>query len=667
MRHLIPRLRPHAFAFLAYAIAATVFVWPLPAHLSTHITGDPSGDAGAYVWNAYVLLYNLSTGSSVFTTDRILALAGEVSLALHNNSLLLSAFAAPFIPAFGVIASFNFALIAILTLNPFCAYLLARHETGRDTESLIAGALFGFSPFISARVEGHMSLATAFGLPLTVLLARIAVRRRSALPWCLVGAGLTLCAISDPYYLVFGILAVTAIGLAQVATLEPVALTPRPWAVPALSGVIGVMAAALLWIGVAGGGSLGFGRFRMGIRDPHTPVLVITLALCLLAYRYRPHRVSLRPGSFGALKYPAIALFVSAALLFPWLRMAAGEVAKKGGTESPLWRSSPRGVDLLSFLMPNPTHPLLREWIEPWMTQERPDAFVEGVASLSLSAILVGIWLVARRGARVPRFWLGFTVVFAALALGPFILAGDTSTYIPGPWALLRYVPGIGMARSPTRFAVLSTLGAAVLFAHLLASAQFGRHRKLLLYGIAAGLGLELLFPPRRIFATAMPEMYQIVAQDNCDVVVLRLPMGIKDGTRQRGYFSSHTQFDQIFHAKRLFGGYLSRLSEETVAAYEHDVAVRALLDLSEGRKLAPEARREAVRGAESMSRRVGIGFIALNKEEASQDLRDFVQEAFRPRVVHKSWPFVIYLPFGEEGADGRCGHLPSCPLRTGR
>jgi len=667
MSPALHRLRFDLFAFLAYAIAVMIFVWPLPVHLSTHITGDPAGDAGAYVWNAYVFLYNLNAGSSVFATDRILALAGEVSLALHNNSLLLSAFAAPFIPIFGVIASFNLALIAILTLNPFCAYLLARHETGRTRESLIAGALFGFSPFISARVEGHMSLATTFGLPLTVLLARRAMQQRSLTSWGLVGGGLTVCAVSDPYYLVFGLLAVAVIGLAEIASLQEVARKPSSWAVPALGAVIGVAAAALLWIGVTGGGRIGSDRFGIGVRDPHTPVLLMTLALGALALVRRPRRISLRPGSFAAMKYPALALLVAATLLFPWLRVAAGEVVKKGGTESPLWRSSPRGVDLLSFVMPNPTHPLLRDFIEPWMTQERPDAFVEGVASLGLSAILIGVWLIARRGATVSRFWLGFTAVFAAMALGPFVLAGGVSTFIPGPWALLRYVPGIGMARSPTRLAVLSTLGGAILFAHLLSSAQLGRHRKLLLYGIAAVLGLELLFPPRRIFATAMPEMYQVVAKDACDVVVLRLPLGIKDGTRQRGYFSSDTQFDQIFHAKRLLGGYLSRLSEETVAAYENDPTVRALLDLSEGKALTPSAREEALRGAEGLSRRVGIGFIALNKAETSQDLRDFVHEAFRPSVVHKSWPFVILVPFGDECADGRCGHLPSCPLRTGR
>jgi hypothetical protein len=67
------------------------------------------------------------------------------------------------------------------------------------------------------------------------------------------------------------------------------------------------------------------------------------------------------------------------------------------------------------------------------------------------------------------------------------------------------------------------------------------------------------------------------------------------------------------------------------------------------------------------MSRRIGLGFIALNKEQTTQDLRDFLHEAFRPRVIQKTWPFVIYVPFGEEPcADGRCGHRTQCPLGKG-
>ena len=108
-------------------------------------------------------------------------------------------------------------------------------------------------------------------------------------------------------------------------------------------------------------------------------------------------------------------------------------------------------------------------------------------------------------------------------------------------------------------------------------------------------------------------------------------------------------------------------MSDETVEVYEGHPTLHALLDLSEGKAISPQMRAEAVRGAKTLSRQVGIGFIAVNKAEASQDLRDFVQDAFRPRVINKVWPFAIYIPFGDDCATGGCGHRPGCPHREFR
>lgn len=657
---------PHLVALLGYVLLILLFVWPLPGSLADRITGDSAGDARAYVWNAYVYSRNMAAGASIFHTDRILALVGDSSLALHNNSLLLSAIAAPLSPMFGFIASFNIAFVLILILNPFCAYLLAWQETRSRAAAWIGGALFGVSPFISARLEGHMSLATAFGLPLVVLLARRALISGTRLGWSLVGFALALCAASDPYYLIFAVIAVCLVWLFERVTLEAI---PHGKSL-VLTGIAGALAVpavlALLWIGITGGGDLSLGPARVGVHSPHTPMLALSIAAVLLFVSRHPRRVLLQQGALGTLKGPALAGLVAFALLFPWLRAAAADVLVKGGMATTAWRSSPPGVDLLSFFMPNPTHPLFRGIIEPWMTQHRADAFIEGVASWTVMAILLVTFLVAYRHASLPKFWIVFTGFFAALALGPFILIGGESTYVPGPWAILRFLPGIGMVRSPSRFSVLATLGMAVLLSHALATARLGRRRTAALTAIGLLLGLETL-APRRLFPAVLPERYQVVADDRCDVTVLRLPTGIKDGTRQRGLFSSETQFRQVFHGKRLVGGYLSRLSDETVEAYEGNPTLRALLDLSEGKTISAEVRREAVRGAEALSRKVGIGFIAVNKAEASQDLRDFVQEAFRPRVISKAWPFVISIPFGDDCARGPCGHRPGCPHREFR
>jgi hypothetical protein len=650
-------------AFMSYAVLAVLFVWPLPLRLTNHITGDPAGDAGAYVWNAYVFSRNVSTGSSVLQTDQILSFANEVSLALHNNSLFLSAMSAPLIPTLGVIGGFNAALIGILILNPFCAYLLAWHETRSRCPAWLAGALFGFSPFISARVEGHMSLATAFALPLVLLAARRAVTSEARMDWALVGAALALCAVSDPYYLVFGVMAVTVVWLFERVTFERLVDVHQRLGMAATALAL-VSGSAILWIVFGGGGQIALGAIRIGVRSPYTPVLVFTVSLLLLLFAVHPARIVFIPGFLRQLKYPALAGIVATVLLYPWLSVAAAQVLSKGGTESPLWRSSPLGVDLFSFMLPNPTHPLFREFIEPWMTTERADAFVEGVASLTVSAILVGFVLLAYFKSSLPKFWVIFTVIFAALAAGPFVHVNGASTYIPGPWALLRFVPAIGMVRSPTRFAVMTTLGVSLLLAFALATARLGRFRNSVFVGVGLLLGFETMGLPRRTFPAVLPNAYQVVADDRCDVAMLRLPTGIKDGTRQRGRFSSQTQFRQVFHGKRLLGGYLSRLSDETVSEYEHHPTISALLDLSEGKSLSPEMRLQGIREAPGLARRVGIGFVVVNRAEASQDLRDFVQEAFYPKPINKVWPFTISIPFGETCANGDCGHRPDCPHR---
>ena len=121
------------------------------------------------------------------------------------------------------------------------------------------------------------------------------------------------------------------------------------------------------------------------------------------------------------------------------------------------WRSSPRGVDALAYLVPNPNHPWFGDWTRPWFLPPRTDAFPEFVASFPLAALAV-IAIAAWRGL-LPRMWVAFTACFALLSLGPFVHVAGVNTYVIGPWALLRYVPIVGLARSPSRFAVVAALG----------------------------------------------------------------------------------------------------------------------------------------------------------------------------------------------------------------
>ena len=76
---------PPLAVVLGYVLAALAFSWPLPLHLATHLTGDPGGDTGVYVWNQWVFQHEiLEQGRFPYFTDKIFSLTGRANLSLHN-------------------------------------------------------------------------------------------------------------------------------------------------------------------------------------------------------------------------------------------------------------------------------------------------------------------------------------------------------------------------------------------------------------------------------------------------------------------------------------------------------------------------------------------------------------------------------------------------------
>lgn len=150
---------------------------------------------------------------------------------------------------------------------------------------------------------------------------------------------------------------------------------------------------------------------------------------------------------------------------------------------------------------------------------------------------------------------------FGALSLGPFIVVAGIMTYIPGPWAFLRYLPIVGAARMPTRLAVLTLLGVSMLLAM---AVQALRTRltwpKSTALAINALLIGELLPAPRPLFTSALPSFYHLVASDPRPIRVMNLPFGLRDGLSSVGDASAEYQYHQTAHEQPIVGGYVSRL-----------------------------------------------------------------------------------------------------------
>ena len=88
-------------------------MWPLPLHLGTHLTGDPGGDTGVYVWNQWVFHQEITTGQNPLTTEKILSLSRPADLTQHNYTAFLNLLALPLISWLGTIAAFNVVFLAV--------------------------------------------------------------------------------------------------------------------------------------------------------------------------------------------------------------------------------------------------------------------------------------------------------------------------------------------------------------------------------------------------------------------------------------------------------------------------------------------------------------------------------------------------------------------------
>jgi hypothetical protein len=245
----------------------------------------------------------------------------------------------------------------------------------------------------------------------------------------------------------------------------------------------------------------------------------------------------------------------------------------------------------------------------------------------------------------VPRLWAGFAALFALLSLGPFIHILGVNTYVPGPWALLRYVPLLGLARTPARFTTVLMLAVAMLFALALSwlVARFPSRRRFMLVSIGAVLILELLPLPRQLYSAEVPRVYRHVAAAPPDARVLELPFGVRDGTSSVGDFTARSQFFQTSHHTMLIGGYLSRVSRRRIAEIRRYEMLDALITLSEGRAVDAGRQRRLIEEGPRFAKRHRVDFVVIDRMRAAEPLCLFAIKAFRLLHVETDGPFELY------------------------
>lgn len=643
------QIAPSLGVVLGYVSIAVVFAWPLPLYLGSRLTGDPGGDAGVYVWNQWVFQHEAVAGSNPLSTGEILSLSERVDLSQHNYTVFLDLLALPLIPWAGVITSFNLVYLLTTVLTALCTYALARKAFATTRlEAFIAGTAFAWSPVLVARSTGHFSLVAATPLPVFLFCLINAERTRSMRWAALAGLSMAWAAFCDAYYAVFCLMIVTVYvlsGVLVVSRRHTSSRDPWAWALNVLILAIGGLVVGLL-----------FGRSTridilgvpISVRGLYTPVLILTtLILVRAGLAFRARLVQLLPERW-LVKAAVVGVLACAGPLAPVL-YGLGQSVLDGQFVSPpiFWRSSPRGVDLAAFFHPNPNHPVSR-----WLLGDRQAVssteYVEFTAAFSLVALAVVGFAVWRGGFRPPKAWWVLTAGFAALALGPFVVLMGTTTYVPGPWALLRYVPIISAARTPTRFAVVAALGLAVLLAGALAAigARWPHRRRAVGVAVLVLVLVELFPAPRTLYSATISPVYSVIAADPRPVRVLSLPFGVRDGVSSAGNFSARYQFNQTVHQKPLIGGYLSRVSSSRVESMRRDYpTLSMLITLSEGQSLSPDERAALMERGPRFVERTALGYVVIDHSLVSPELTSLATEAFGLEEIMRDGTLTLYRP----------------------
>jgi hypothetical protein len=652
---MIHNSRLHVGVVLAYALVAIAFTWPLAAHLGTQLTGGTGGDTGVYVWNQWVFRHELSSGGFPYITDTLFGSGRPVNLSLHNYTRFQNLISVPLSRFFGVVTAFNIVYLLMTVLTAYTTFLLARHVTRRTGEAFLAGLFFAWGPLLVTRGMGHFSLVAAAPLAVFLLVLMRADGHERLRDAVALGATMGWAASTDVYYAVYCLLLGAIFLVARVVSIHP---SPHAgharavrWGLDVLILCVGALIATMV---ASGGWEIAVLGQPVRMRSLYTPMLVLTfLCLVRLALQFRASLAPIAPTDLWRFtRLTAATALVGAAVMSPVLYAAALRISS-GDFVTPhiFWRSSPPGVDLLALLVPNPNHPLAPDVFEAWLTS-RTNGYLENVASIPLTALAVMLFA-WRGGWRPSRWWAGLAIMFGLLALGPFVHVAGINSFVPAPWAFLRYVPLVGLAHTPARFAIVLMLAGAVLFAAALdwVGRRYPARRRAILVTVGVLLAFELLPAPRALHSAAVPPLYRHVAAAPEGVRLLELPYGLRDGTSSVGNFTARTQFYQTAHGKPIMGGYLSRVSRRRIDELRADPIRHALATLSEHKDLTPTQEAALMRGGPAFIRGANIAFVVIDRAYIPLEFQGLMIKAFRLRHIETNGALSLYAPDVAGGA----------------
>ena len=239
-------------------------------------------------------------------------------------------------------------------------------------------------------------------------------------------------------------------------------------------------------------------------------------------------------------------------------------------------------ADFLAFFLPSQYNGLLSGISGAWASIYSADV-AERTAYIGyvvLALAVYGVW----KQWRQSRMWLGIGIVFALMALGPYVQVGSYLTPIPGIYQIYHAIPVINVIREPGRFDLMVTVAAAVLAAFgakyifekaRSPGASFLRDRALVVVIILAlflfennGLPVTASLQSQVVTQISVPTLYTELASVSGNFSVLNLPIlpDYGNATQPQLYVGKSTYYGAVAE-KPIVGGDITRENASQAAS----------------------------------------------------------------------------------------------------
>ena len=546
------------------------------------------------------------------------------SLVNHSHYALPAFLGATVFGGLSLVVAQNLIVLTHVFLNGIVMYGFAWSVTRHRRASILAGVLFGTSPYLAAHFLGHFELLAAWPLPAFAWALRRALTGSTTAAF-VASAVLIATAYTTYYYVVYlGVFALTYFiawtGCVSIST-ERRSSSPRIRVVRAcVAAAMAATAILVLWILATGGGVLRIASSTVGLTRTHNPLTFLWLLTACLLLTYR--RVAVRLDFSNARIAPAAMSLAIVAVAFAIgtlpLLWGAVELIRSGEyvSQQYFWRSAPPGVDLIAPLLGHPFHPLVGAVSRELYALAGTD-IVESIAWIGLvPCLLLLVFRVEQAQRDEARRWWIVAAVFGMWALGPNLMIGGIDAGMPLPQTLVRFVPIASNARIPGRAMVVVYLALALLAALRLSAAAGSWARPRFQWALIAALALEYMAAPVVLTPLSHPAPYKQLAAAPAGGVC-HVPFIMGDGLRTFGPYDLSVMYSAILHEHPIAGGFSSRMPPGLDVRYASLPIAGDLLALAQGRAVG------SFRGSTAGS---PCSYLVVNRAAAPPQALDYIR-----------------------------------------